>query len=102
MYIEDTVLKYNDLDDDEFHKKCLGENESFEGLLKRIGKLKKQAKQEYNEFMLWLDAMRSRLGLKYAEDFVLQKFMRRTEKGVQQGACAALVYVLFSILRFPV
>ena len=64
MYIEDTVLKYNDLDDDEFHKKCLGENESFEGLLKRIGKLKKQAKQEYNEFMLWLDAMRSRLGLK--------------------------------------
>ncbi len=64
MYIEDTVLKYNDLDDDEFHKKCLGENESFEGLLKRIGKLKKQAKQEYSEFMLWLDAMRSRLGLK--------------------------------------
>lgn len=60
MYCDDDFdLEYDLVDDDEFE-----DIKSFEEFLKEIGKTEKQVKQEYSEFMLWLEAMRQRLDLK--------------------------------------
>lgn len=60
MYCDDDFdLGYDLVDDDEFE-----DIKSFEDFLKEIGKTEKQVKQEYSEFMLWLEAMRQRLDLK--------------------------------------
>lgn len=96
MYRDDDFgLDYELTDDAKFHKDCerLG---SFEDFLKEIGKTEKQVRQEYSKFMLWLEAVRQRFGLKNMQKALFCRSVCNALKNEYSSDLARLWCMCFS------